>query len=201
MPPWVPQCEEGGRHDGRGGGAKVARLWRQRAGQPLQLNDRAPSNPTRAPLCYPQFWNMLEDLKGKIRVYARVRPIAASEAERGCVTVLSVPDSLSLELRTAGKEPKNFTFDSVFGVESTQEQARVHQCVWACVQPPSAEGAGRGAGGAEEYRTRVHSFHTTHPSRRRFSRTRRVSCRARWTATTSPCLRTGKRAGADQGLG
>ena len=67
--------------------------------------------------------NELEDMKGKIRVYARFRPMSKTELENEerkdmCI---KINDELSLTVGLKGR-PKDYNFDSVFGPESTQEQ-------------------------------------------------------------------------------
>ena len=44
------------------------------------------------------------------------------EASRGCKSILEMTDSLTLELRSTGRDVKTFVFDSVFGTDSSQEQ-------------------------------------------------------------------------------
>ena len=39
-----------------------------------------------------KFYNELEDLKGKIRVFCRVRPLSGSEKERGCQEAVKCAD-------------------------------------------------------------------------------------------------------------
>ena len=62
-------------------------------------------------------------MKGKIRVYARFRPMSKTELEneeRKDVCV-KINDEFSLTVGLKGR-PKDYNFDSVFGQESTQEQ-------------------------------------------------------------------------------
>jgi hypothetical protein len=66
--------------------------------------------------------NELEDLKGKIRVYCRIRPFSRTEKEdpekmKMCV---EINDSMSLTVR--GRIDHTYNFDSVFGTDSTQDQ-------------------------------------------------------------------------------
>ena len=68
-----------------------------------------------------QLLNELEDMKGKIRVYCRIRPFSRTEAEdetrrRMCV---DIKDEMSLTVH--GRIDHHYNFDSVFGPESTQE--------------------------------------------------------------------------------
>ncbi|XP_033750853.1 kinesin-like protein KIN-14E [Pecten maximus] len=64
---------------------------------------------------------MAEDMKGKIQVYCRARPLSRSEKERGNVSVLKSPDDKSITVDSSSG-PKPFTFDKVFMENSTQEQ-------------------------------------------------------------------------------
>jgi hypothetical protein len=68
-----------------------------------------------------KYWNMMEDMKGKIRVYARCRPMARYEIERGCTQVVRFVDDTTLEV-DSGRGMKQFLFDSVFTPDNSQEQ-------------------------------------------------------------------------------
>jgi DNA repair exonuclease SbcCD ATPase subunit len=68
-----------------------------------------------------QYKNELEDLKGAIRVYARVRPMAGYEYERGCQKIVEFPDETSVKVHTS-RGDKEFEFDAAFTEASTQEQ-------------------------------------------------------------------------------
>ncbi len=68
-----------------------------------------------------KYKNDLEDLKGAIRVYARCRPMARYEIEKGCKAVVQIKDETSLKLVTSRGE-KEFEFDAVFSATSTQDQ-------------------------------------------------------------------------------
>merc|ERR1711998_364045 len=65
--------------------------------------------------------NIVEDMKGKVRVFARCRPMSASELARGDKTVVNMPDMTSIAVTTANGEPREFSFDSVFGPEESQD--------------------------------------------------------------------------------
>ncbi|GLE10300.1 hypothetical protein PINS_up022401 [Pythium insidiosum] len=54
-----------------------------------------------------KYYNQIEDMKGKIRVYARCRPMSQSETERGCAPCVRFLDEFSLELKTS-HGPKTF---------------------------------------------------------------------------------------------
>ena len=66
--------------------------------------------------------NELEDMKGKIRVYARIRPFSKTEKEDPdkFVDCYEIPDTMTLTI--PGRITNNYNFDSVFGPDSTQEQ-------------------------------------------------------------------------------
>ncbi len=64
----------------------------------------------------------LEDMKGKIRVYARCRPFAAYEKEKKCKMCVKFVDDTTCEIDTGKKGKREFTFDEVFTMDSRQEQ-------------------------------------------------------------------------------
>jgi len=68
-----------------------------------------------------KYFNMMEDMKGKIRVFARCRPMAAYEVERNSRQVVAFQDEFSLSIATE-KSTKNFVFDHCFGPSSTQDE-------------------------------------------------------------------------------
>ena len=68
-----------------------------------------------------KYWNEIEDIKGKIRVYARCRPFAKYEVEKGCKQVVSFPNEMSVNVET-DRGSKLFSFDSCFTDKSTQSQ-------------------------------------------------------------------------------
>ena len=61
--------------------------------------------------------NEIEDMKGKIRVYLRVRPFSNSEAERGCTEAVVKDGKQSICVKGASgpDSKKSYEFDSVFG--------------------------------------------------------------------------------------
>jgi hypothetical protein len=64
--------------------------------------------------------NQLEDLKGKIRVFCRVRPLSKSELDRGCINITTIVDEFTITCESKnGVKP--FVYDSVFGPNSTQD--------------------------------------------------------------------------------
>ena len=75
-----------------------------------------------------KYYNQIEDMKGKIRVYARCRPFAAYEKERQCKLCLHFKDDMSCAVdigNRADGRPKDrpeFTFDEIFRMDSSQQQ-------------------------------------------------------------------------------
>ena len=65
--------------------------------------------------------NALEDAKGKIRVYCRVRPLLAFERERGQEMAVQLPDELTITLNWMDKK-REFCFDAVFPGGTAQER-------------------------------------------------------------------------------
>ena len=72
-----------------------------------------------------KYFNQMEDMKGKIRVYARVRPMLEFERSRGQKEALIIPDELSLEHMWKDKK-REFSFDAVFSPATTQEKVLSH---------------------------------------------------------------------------
>jgi hypothetical protein len=67
-----------------------------------------------------RLYNELEDIKGKIRVFCRMRPLAAYEVEKGCDAAVKIVDAYSLKLKQR-KEWKTYEFDRVFAPKDEQE--------------------------------------------------------------------------------
>lgn len=66
--------------------------------------------------------NKLEDLKGKIRVYVRIRPLSKGETEAKCKETLVKEDKRTCVMHRNDDAPKSWEFDQVFGrTNSTQE--------------------------------------------------------------------------------
>eukprot|EP00899_Mesostigma_viride_P003780 jgi/Mesvir1/13402/Mv16489-RA.1 len=72
-----------------------------------------------------KLYNQIQDMKGKIRVYCRVRPISKTESARGNFTVVSSVDEFSIDVAVKGTDgkvvPKSFQFDQVFMPDAAQE--------------------------------------------------------------------------------
>lgn len=65
--------------------------------------------------------NELEDLRGKVRVFCRIRPTNEREAKMGSSTCCEAVDEFSLKVVSKG-QPKMFEFDRVYGSQSTQDE-------------------------------------------------------------------------------
>ncbi|CAK0740574.1 hypothetical protein CVIRNUC_001260 [Coccomyxa viridis] len=68
-----------------------------------------------------KFFNMMEDMKGKIRVFARVRPMLGFEADRGHRNALNIPDELTLDHIWKDKK-REYSFDAVFSPDASQDK-------------------------------------------------------------------------------
>ena len=68
-----------------------------------------------------KYYNIIEDMKGKVRVYCRSRPISNTEKERGNFNVVESPDEYTIKINTTNRGTKEFNFDQVFTAESKQE--------------------------------------------------------------------------------
>eukprot|EP01023_Acetabularia_acetabulum_P050751 TRINITY_DN551_c0_g1_i2.p1 TRINITY_DN551_c0_g1~~TRINITY_DN551_c0_g1_i2.p1 ORF type:complete len:1305 (-),score=225.81 TRINITY_DN551_c0_g1_i2:110-4024(-) len=65
-----------------------------------------------------QYWNMMEDMKGKIRVYARIRPFLPNESSN---MALKVPDVFTIQHKWKDTQ-REYVFDNIFGPQTTQEE-------------------------------------------------------------------------------
>ncbi|KAH7296226.1 hypothetical protein KP509_26G014500 [Ceratopteris richardii] len=69
-----------------------------------------------------RYFNMMEDMKGKIRVYARWRPLSDKEVSEGQKCVLMSPDEFTLEHPWKDEKAKQHQFDHVFDCHASQEE-------------------------------------------------------------------------------
>jgi len=75
-----------------------------------------------------KYFNEVEDLKGSIRIYARLRPLTSQEVENNFMNVLEVlgdniKASYNKEDKRGGKsESKHWSFDQVFGQSKSQAE-------------------------------------------------------------------------------
>ena len=70
-----------------------------------------------------RYFNMLEDMKGKIRVCARTRPLTGIEAAQSQKAVLTMPDEFTCAHPWRGeKKDRSYQFDECFSATSSQEQ-------------------------------------------------------------------------------
>ena len=83
--------------------------------------DRTIENLKKETLLRKKYKNTIEDMKGAIRVYARCRPMAAYEKEKGCDQVVNFTSDETLTVQSDRGE-KEFTFDQVFTPQSKQEE-------------------------------------------------------------------------------
>ncbi len=63
--------------------------------------------------------NQLEDIKGKVRVYCRIRPMLDYEIEKGCKNIICKKNECSFSLKTKNEE-KIYGFDACFFESSNQ---------------------------------------------------------------------------------
>lgn len=66
-----------------------------------------------------RFYNLVEELKGKIRVFCRIRPVAKNEKSSEVIAKPSDPYTVAVD---SSKGRKEFQFDRVFTSEESQEQ-------------------------------------------------------------------------------
>ena len=53
---------------------------------------------TKEMLLRKKYYNQIEDMKGKVRVYCRSRPISKTEKERGNFSVINAPDEFTMKV-------------------------------------------------------------------------------------------------------
>ena len=70
-----------------------------------------------------KYFNQIQELRGNIRVFARIRPLLpkvdGGDKARSVVTVM---DEENLEIMDKNSKPHNFTFNKVYGCKTTQKQ-------------------------------------------------------------------------------
>ena len=70
-----------------------------------------------------KYFNTIEDMKGKIRVFARTRPLSEKEKRENQTFSLSFPDAFTMEHPWRDERlPRSYNFDRVFGADSTQAE-------------------------------------------------------------------------------
>uniref|UniRef100_A0A3P9ICE4 Kinesin-like protein n=1 Tax=Oryzias latipes TaxID=8090 RepID=A0A3P9ICE4_ORYLA len=68
-----------------------------------------------------KYYNMVEDMKGKIRVFCRLRPMNRNEAGQGGTAFVEKIDDYSVSVETP-RGLREFQFDKVFGAEASQDE-------------------------------------------------------------------------------
>ena len=90
-------------------------------GQALKANKRLTEDINRERVLRKKYFNMIEDLKGKIRVYCRLRPLSSTEkVHSGQRSIVDVIDPYTLVVDTP-RGAKEFHFDRVFLPNDSQE--------------------------------------------------------------------------------
>ena len=70
-----------------------------------------------------KYYNIIEDMKGKIRVYCRCRPMAKYEIENESKPSVSFPDEYTVDIEMGhNKGKRSFAYDCAFTPDSTQEE-------------------------------------------------------------------------------
>ncbi|KAM8760480.1 putative LOC110439812 homolog [Acanthopagrus schlegelii] len=67
-----------------------------------------------------KYYNMVEDMKGKIRVFCRIRPVNRNEAAQGGAIAVEKIDEYSVTVETP-RGQREFQFDKVFSAEASQD--------------------------------------------------------------------------------
>ncbi|XP_051876604.1 uncharacterized protein si:dkey-96l17.6 [Pristis pectinata] len=67
------------------------------------------------------YYNMVQDLKGKICVFCRIRPLSKFELARGSQCIVQSPDQYTITIQS-NRGAKEFQFDQVFNSSTSQEE-------------------------------------------------------------------------------
>ena len=67
-----------------------------------------------------KYYNQIEDMKGKVRVYCRARPLSKTELGRGNFSVVQSPDEYTVKINTTNRGLKEFNFDAVYTENNSQ---------------------------------------------------------------------------------
>ena len=81
----------------------------------------------REQLARKKLHNDIEDMKGKIRVYVRIRPFSKSEESKGCTEAVIKDGKMTVMVKGIGgpDQKKFYDFDQVFGGAESNTQADV----------------------------------------------------------------------------
>lgn len=69
-----------------------------------------------------QYYNTIQELKGNIRVYCRVRPMLQKELDGGYTDVMTFPTEDEVKFTDASGRPKLFEFDEVYSPKDPQSR-------------------------------------------------------------------------------
>ena len=69
-----------------------------------------------------QYYNTIQELKGNIRVYCRIRPMSEKELSNGHESIVSFPADDEVALVDEKGKTKRYEFDAVFAPERTQAE-------------------------------------------------------------------------------
>jgi len=69
-----------------------------------------------------QFHNDLQDLKGALRVFCRVRPLNKREKGLGDTVGVEIVDPFTVSVQASTGDPQHFSYDAIFGPTSSQAE-------------------------------------------------------------------------------
>ncbi|XP_024529488.1 kinesin-like protein KIN-14I [Selaginella moellendorffii] len=97
--------------------AQTAELLRRQADQLAELE----SHYKEEQILRKRYFNMMEDMKGKIRVYCRSRPLVEKELNENQKAVIISADEFTVEHIWKDDKTKQFQFDHVFDEHASQD--------------------------------------------------------------------------------
>lgn len=109
------------------------------------------------------YYNQIQELRGNIRVYCRVRPLLPFEKSAGRKNIMKYPADGEISFMDSSDRPKRYEFDQVYNPETSQERVfedtaplidsvvdGYNVCIFAYGQTGSGKTFTMGGGGGDE---------------------------------------------------
>ena len=96
--------------------------WKNESQDVKQKNELASQALKKEQRLRKKYYNEMEDMKGAIRVYCRVRPISASEKKKNCKVCIAQPDDMTVNVKLVEKDlTKTYNFDKIYDGNTDQK--------------------------------------------------------------------------------